>query len=89
MSSAEDKTQTKHNDGTGVPLTLRLRSPKATRQTFARIIREYGRGNLDERLYKSLVWGLSQYLGAFKIERELEIEKRLEEIEDQLSGGSK
>lgn len=89
MSSGKFEDENKQRESAGVPLTLRLRSPTSTRQTLARVIREYGRGNLDRDMYKDLVWGISQFLGAFRIERDLEIEKRLQEIEDQLNGGAR
>jgi len=77
------------NQSRGVPFTLRLRSVTSTRQTFARVLREYARGTIGQDEYRQLVWGLSQYLGALRLEKDTEIEARLQEIEDQLNRGAR
>jgi len=60
---------------------LRLRSATSTRQTFASVLRAYGRGEIPQDVYRQLVWGLSQFLSAFRLERDLAIEERLDAIE--------
>ena len=65
---------------------LRLRTLKSTRQTFARVLREYARGNMDEGTYRALVWGLSQFISGYKTEIDYvvieEIRARLGSLED-------
>ena len=63
---------------------LDLKSPDATRRTIGRLIRRYAAGKTDEALYKGVLYGLQSYLSWFKFERDLEIEKRLEELEARL-----
>jgi len=63
---------------------LRLRSTKSTRQSFARILRGYARGEIDEQTFKSLVWALNQYTGLLKLQTEEDLIKRMDEIEKQM-----
>ena len=67
-----------------LPFQLRLRSLKSTRQTFARLLREYGKGRVPESLYKNLIWGLGGLITAFKEEREESTAKKLEAVEERL-----
>jgi len=76
---------TEKQGGTPVPFKLMLHSVPATRRTFARIIREYAKGRIAESDYKAVIWGLSQYLGAFRLEKDIELEKRLEALEDRIN----
>ena len=63
-------------------LTLRLNTMTAVRKSLARCIRMYGRGELEDRQYRGLVYGLSQLVGAIKIEKDLvDFKERLEALE--------
>lgn len=69
----------------GIPprVTLRLNSISNARRSLARVIRLYGRGEMPDREYRGLVYGLSQLVGAFRAEFELvEFEKRLTALEN-------
>ena len=72
------------NNSQGVP-RLTFNSVESTRKTLTRIIRAHGAGKLEENLYRSLVWGISQLLAYFRLENDMQIEKRVEEIEKQLN----
>ena len=64
------------------PLTLRLNTISNARRSLARVIRLYGRGELPDRDYRGLVYGLTQLVGAFRAEFELvEFDKRLTALE--------
>ena len=69
---------------TSVLPRLDLKSPDATRRTIGRVIRKYAKGEIDEQLFKGVLYGLQSYLAWFKFERDLDIEKRLEELEARL-----
>lgn len=60
---------------------LRLRTVHATKNTFARIIREYSAGNLDHDTFRNLIYGLSQYQVYLKLEDQTEFEKRVQRLE--------
>ena len=60
---------------------LDLKSPDATRRTIGRIIRRYAKGELDETIYKGVLYGLQSYLAWFRFERDLDIEQRIEALE--------
>ena len=62
----------------------RLGSLKTTRQTMARLFREWAGGNVDDQDFRTGTWALSQIVGAYRVEKELEIETRLREIEDEI-----
>lgn len=66
---------------TPLPFALRLGSVKACRQTLARLTREVGRGTIDGGLYRVLVWGISQMIAYWKLEKDLEIEQRIQRLE--------
>ena len=63
---------------------LPLNTPESTRKTFARAIREYYAGKMPERTFRTLVYGLSNYLSYWKLLKDIEIENRIEAIEKQL-----
>ena len=63
---------------------LDLKSVDATRRTIARLIRRYAAGNVDDGLYKGVLYGLQSYLSWYKLEKDLDVEKRLEELEARL-----
>ena len=70
--------------GEPAPFSLRLRSIKSARQTLARILRERGKGNIDRETFRDLIYGMSHLLAFMKTEKELDIEERLQVIEDRL-----
>ena len=47
-------------------------------------IRLYMRGDIDRVLFRDLAYGMSAFLGYWKAEFELDVEKRLEALEEQL-----
>lgn len=63
---------------------LRLRSLKSSRQTLARVLREYGRGTIDDATYRGLVWGLNNFLGYLRESGAEELEVRLKTLEAKL-----
>ena len=65
----------------GCPFQLRLRSIRSSRQTYARICRERGKGTLDEKVYRSLLYGLNGYLAFLKLEKEEDLEVRITALE--------
>ena len=70
--------------GTPLAFSLRLRSLTSARQSVARLVREYGRGNVDYATYKGLLYGLQTLLSFMKAEREYQIEEKLDRIIDQM-----
>lgn len=63
---------------------LRLNTLKNVRVTFQRIIAEYKNGRLPDNQFKNLVYGISQLAHIYRIESELEQDKRIEAIEKAL-----
>ena len=68
-----------------VPFDMRLGSLRSSRQTLARIIREWGKGTLSEQDAKTGTWLMSAYLGFLKLESTEDVEKRLAAIEKALT----
>ncbi len=71
-------------EGPRLPFVLRLRSLKASRQTHARILREYAKGTIDTETYRAVVWGLNNYLAYLKAEQAEELERRVIALEERL-----
>ena len=66
-------------------MKLRLNTVGNSRKSLARIIREYADGTMDSQKARDLAYLFSHYLGYFKLEKDCEIEKRLELIEEHLN----
>ena len=71
--------------GKGLGFDLRLRSLNSSRQTLARLIREYGRGAIPQDVFKDLVWAMSQFLGYLKESQTQDLEARLAALEASLA----
>ena len=65
---------------------LGMRDHNAARLTLARLIRSYHRGEMESQTFRDLVYGFNTLLSYFKHAADLDIEKRLEAIENALSG---
>ena len=61
--------------------SLRLNSVINVRKSLAKVVRLYARGQLAEARFRSLCYGLSHLLAAFRLEKNIEIEERLKAIE--------
>ena len=59
---------------------LNLSSIENARKTLARAIRGNFRGDINERDYRNLIYGLSHLLAYFKAEADLKLEAEIEEI---------
>jgi hypothetical protein len=85
---------TKTVSAAGAPPGYRFRrfpigSIDQTQTTFAQVLRRYARGELEDNYYRGLVWGLSQYLGVLKLQRELDLDERLETLERAIEANAK
>ena len=69
---------------TPLPFRLRLASLKSARQSVARIVRSYAKGEIDPATYKGVLYGLQNLLAFMKSEHDYQIERRLDEIEDEV-----
>ncbi|MCF7939506.1 MAG: hypothetical protein K9L68_12975 [Spirochaetales bacterium] len=76
----EDKTEKQQQET--LPYALRLRNLKCSKQSFARLLRAYSRGEISQEFYKDLIYGLSQYAHYLKMHSEQEILERLEKLEE-------
>jgi len=66
-------------------MSPRLNTLENSRKSLARILRLYAQGKIEDAAYfRNLVYGLSHLLNYWKVEHDLEFEKRLEEIEAKL-----
>lgn len=61
-----------------------LRSYNEAKNQLSRLIKAYHLGKLDSSTFRSLVYGFSALLQYFKLEKDLEIEERLDKIEKAL-----
>mgnify|MGYP007123703269 CR=1 FL=1 len=68
---------------------LRLNTLENSRKSFARIIRLYARGELDRVLFRDLTYGFTGYLAYWKLEKDIEIESRLDAIEQAIERQAK
>ena len=63
-------------------------TPKAVRLMMARLFEEYRLDSSDYELseIKSMLWMLGQILTALKVEKDMDIEKRLDALEEAING---
>ena len=64
---------------------LPMNGHDAARRTLARLIRAFHQDELDEKKFRALVYGFGTLLSYFKHSADLEIESRLEALEEQLT----
>ena len=84
VPDSERNSNSKNDTPAPLPFTLRLRSLKSTRQSMARVLREYGKGNISQKIYRDLIYGISQFAFLLKTEKEAEIETRLQAVEESI-----
>lgn len=61
-------------------------TPENVRKSLARVTLAYHKGQMDETRAKTLAHLFNVQLGYWKFLKEIELEKRLDEIEKQLAG---
>jgi hypothetical protein len=84
-NNAKNAAEKLENTARGLGFRLRLRSIKSAKNSFARLLREFAEGNIDEKIFRSLVYGLSGYISILKLQLETQVEDRLREIEKKIS----
>ena len=73
------------NESTGLEnAQLRLNNLENSRKTFARLIREYAKGNIPRTVFRDLCYALVGFLSFLKTEKELDIEERISALEELL-----
>lgn len=55
---------------------------ESTRASFGRVIQAYGKGEVSESMARTLAYLFTNYLGYWKLEKELQIEERLEKMQE-------
>ena len=63
---------------------MRLKNLKASRLSFARLIKSRAKGEIQDSTFRSLVWSLGLYIGYLKVENEIQLEERIKTIEKTL-----
>lgn len=79
-----DKTMNDIKQGP-IPFSLRLRSIKSSRQTLARLIREWGRGNITEADAKTATYLLNILLGYHRAGLEESVELQLADLKKRIT----
>lgn len=64
-----------------IPFAFRLASVKSARQSMSRLIREYGKGNIDRDAMRDCVYAISHLSNLLKMEHDSDLDKRIEELE--------
>ena len=92
MSDEAIKDNDKYRYPAPLDMKLQLNSVKNTRNSMARVTREYTGGKIDHVTFRNLVYMFSQLTNIHRLEKDIEIEKRLKDLEnkinDQLSNKS-
>lgn len=66
-----------------------MTTPEKTRKALSHLMKEYDRAeDPNHTTFRNLVYSFSVILQFFKLEKDLEIEKEIEEIKARLSGVS-
>ena len=66
---------------------LTLNTLENSRRTLGRILREFHNGKMEERKFRAIMYGLGKFLEYWKLEKELDLEKRIQAIEEALDEG--
>lgn len=69
----------------GGAFRLILKDARATKRTFQRLLRKYAAGEIDKEMHRTLVYGLSVYLGYLKLERESDMLDDFAKLQEQVS----
>lgn len=64
---------------------MRLNTLENSRKTFARLIRLYNADQISTEKFRTLCYAMSHYLSYWRLEKDIEIERRLDLIEDKLN----
>jgi hypothetical protein len=75
--------QTGHED-TPNPAPVIVTDLKTAKRLFSRVLRDVQAGEMDDRTARTLIYGLSEYVRAF---RDVDFDTRLTEIEQKLGLG--
>jgi len=63
---------------------LALNTLENARKSYARLIRGYMAGKIPEPIFKAVCYGLSGFLGYWREEKSIELERRIEMIEQSI-----
>ncbi|MCD6121401.1 MAG: hypothetical protein J7K04_06160 [Spirochaetales bacterium] len=63
----------------------RLNTPENARKTLAKPLREYGKDEIPSAKLRDLIYPINKLLDFFKLEKEMELEKRIERLETKLN----
>jgi hypothetical protein len=66
------------------PVRLSFKSPTAAQASIARLIRARQKNKISDLEYKSLLYGFNIWLAYSKHIKEIDIERRLEALEEQI-----
>ena len=61
---------------------LPMKTHGQTRNTLSRLIRAYHRNEIEDSKFRGIVHALNVLLGYWKLEKEMDIETRIEALED-------
>ena len=84
MASETEEAGMAEKSRGGPPERLALNDLAGTRKSFARIIRAFNNGALDESKTRTLAYLFNTLSSLFKAEIEADFERRLEELEKSL-----
>jgi hypothetical protein len=68
-------------------MQLRLNTLQNSRKSYARVIREYAQGKIEEKYARTLAYLLTGFLSYWKEEREGRVEAKLDELMEHYRGG--
>ena len=68
-----------------IDMKLQLNTVKNTRNSMARVMREYTRGQIEHVTFRNLVYMFSQLIAIHRLEKDIDIEKRLLELEQKIN----
>jgi hypothetical protein len=63
---------------------LRLNSLENSRRTYARLLRAYFNGEIEQQKFRDLVYGFSTFIGMWKLQQAEELAERIDRIEEAL-----
>ena len=84
----DEPRKEKQDNNYPVPMEVKfqLNTVKNSKNSMARIYRAYTSGKIDHTTFRACIYFFSHYISMLRLEKDIEIEKRLIEIESKIAG---
>jgi len=68
-----------------VKMTLQMNNVKNSRNSMNRLAKAYMKGTVENSVFRNMTYFFSQYINILRLESDLQIEKRLKDLEEKIN----